>query len=128
MSEPENTSFLKFMELPCELRDMIWAEDWATRKPEVCTDFYTRPPTQGLPGFPPAQLIVDVELALMHVCHESRAFLTSKTRGVRFYYSLAIKCNVPCRAFEPALDTLYLGGYNFEDASKLFIGDPSPQT
>lgn len=128
MSEPNNVSFLKFMQLPCELRDMIWAEDWANRKPEVCTHLYTRPPTKGLPGFPPPQLVVDIELALMHVCRDSRAFLTSKTGGVRFRYSLTAKRNVPCRAFDSALDTLYLGGHNFEDASKLFLGDPSPQT
>lgn len=97
---------------------MIWSEAWASTKPEVCTHLYTRSPTKGLPGFPPTQLIVDIDLALMHTCHESRAFLLSKAGGVRFRYSRAAKCNVPCRAFNPAVDILYLGGHSFEDASK----------
>lgn len=120
MSEPEEGSFLRFMQFPLEIRDMIWSEACANRKPEVCTHLYTRRPTKGLPGFPPPQLIVDIDLALMHTCRESRAFLTSKAGGVRFRYSLTAKRNVPCRAFDPALDTLYLGGHNFEDASKQF--------
>lgn len=106
------------MQLPCELRDMIWGEAWADRKPEVCTQLYNTNPTKGLPSFPWKQLIVDIDLTLMHVCRESRIFLTSKAGGVRFRFSLAAKHNVPCRAFDPALDTLYLGMHNFQDASK----------
>lgn len=118
MSDSEEGSFINFMKLPWEIRHMVWSEAWADRKPEVCTHLYTRSPTKGLPGFPPTQLIVDIDLALMHTCCESRDFLTSKDGGVRFRYSLAAKRNVPCRAFDPALDTLYLGGHNFKDASK----------
>lgn len=118
MSESEDISPFQFMLLPREIRDMIWSEAWANRKPEVCTHLYTRRPSKGLPGFPPTQLVVDIDLGLMHLCHESRAFLTSKAGGVRFRYSLAARRNVPCRAFDPALDILYLGGHNFEDASE----------
>lgn len=118
MSGPENASSIGLLQLPCELRDMVWSAAWANRKPEVCTHLFTRDPTNGLPGFAPPQLVVDIELTLMHICRDSRAFLTSKVGGVRFRYSRVAKLNVPCRAFDPALDTLYLGGHNYEDASK----------
>lgn len=47
--------------------------------------------------------------------------MTSNAAGVRFRYSLATKGDVPCRAFDPAVDTLYLGGHNCEDASKYIL-------
>ena len=97
---------------------MVWSAAWATRKPEVCTHLYTRSPTKALPGLPPNQLTVDIDLALMHTCHESRAFLTSKAGGVKFRYSLAVKRKVPCPAFDPVLDTLYLGSHNWKDAGR----------
>lgn len=97
---------------------MIWSRAWASRKPEVCTHLNTKPPSKGLPGFSPNQLIVGIDLALMHACRDSRAFLTSKAGGVKFRYSLAAKRNVPCRAFDPSLDTLYLGCFNWDEASE----------
>ncbi|KAJ0114723.1 hypothetical protein J7T55_004967 [Diaporthe amygdali] len=116
MAQPQEDSFTRFKQLPVEIRDIIWSGAWANRKPEICTHLNARSPTNDLPGFPPTQLTVDIDLALMHACKESRAFLTSTAGGVRFRYSLASKHNVPCRAFDPALDTLYLGWHNWDEA------------
>lgn len=89
MAQPENGSFIRFMQFPQEIRDMVCSAAWATRKPEVCTPLYTRSPTKALPGLPPNQLTVDIDLALIHTFHESQAFLTSKAGGVKLRYSLA---------------------------------------
>ncbi|KAL1876458.1 hypothetical protein Daus18300_002702 [Diaporthe australafricana] len=115
MAQVENDTFVRFMYLPAEIREMVWREAWSHRKPEVCTHLNTESPTEGLHGFPPTQLIVDIDLVLVHACHDSRAFLTSKAGGVRFRYSRFAKCNVPCRAFDPTLDTLYLGWHNWDE-------------
>lgn len=104
------------MQLPAEIRQMVWSEVWSHRKPEVWPYFDSCRPTDGLAAISPPQLLVEIDLVLMHACHDSRAFLTSAAGGVRFLYSFGAKHNVPCRAFDPALDTLYLGWHNWDEA------------
>lgn len=117
-NQPEDGVFTTFMLFPQEIRNTIWIEASSNSRPEVCTHLMTKSPRNGFPGFPRGQPTVDINISLMKTCRDSREALTSKAGGIRFRYCLAINANVPCRAFDPWRDTLYLGSYICAEASK----------
>ena len=111
--------------LPLELRQEIWRFSLPTDDddiPEVCIAWPLYAggarkiePEENffLGGLPTRPFIVDVGFPVaMHVCRESRAFVTSKLSGVRFRESPAAECMVPFRHFRPELDIMYFSFWN----------------
>ncbi|KAI4604222.1 hypothetical protein KJ359_000353 [Pestalotiopsis sp. 9143b] len=105
------SSAATFMQLPCELRAMIWNESMPEDVPEVCI---LSPEGEGENGeddddemcCPDQSLTVDTAFpVLMHICHESRAHAL---RHTRLRFSPAAGVGVPFRAFRPDLDVLYI--------------------
>ncbi|KAI0388049.1 hypothetical protein F5Y04DRAFT_16731 [Hypomontagnella monticulosa] len=106
--------FTKFVELPIELRYIIWELNLPDDIPEVCIPWpLEEVPSRWEPGDGASgrnkylqPLLVDTAFpTLMHVCRESREAAQSHTR---FRYSPIANCFVPFRAFRPELDILYV--------------------
>ncbi|KAK6214394.1 hypothetical protein LQW54_004443 [Pestalotiopsis sp. IQ-011] len=114
------SSAATFMQLPCELRAMIWDDSMPEDVSEVCilppegeeTGRHIEPDDEEddddddemcCPG---QSFTVDTAFpVLMHICHESRAHAL---RHARLRFSPAAGVGVPFRAFRPDLDVLYI--------------------
>ncbi|ETS74280.1 hypothetical protein PFICI_14146 [Pestalotiopsis fici W106-1] len=106
-----------FMQLPCELRTMIWDDSMPEDIPEVCI----LPPQEEMTDLGESDhdseddetcaddesfLTVDTAFSvLMHLCHEARDHALSRTR---LHFSPAAGIAIPFRRFRPELDVLYV--------------------
>ncbi|KAH8895445.1 hypothetical protein GQ53DRAFT_820276 [Thozetella sp. PMI_491] len=100
------TTFTIFPMLPMELQDAIWAFAVPQPEPEVCIvwPLVIRYWNGEQPALP---LMVDTAWpTVAHVCRRARASLIS-SRALRLRHSSIAGLDVPCRAFDPAIDTLY---------------------
>jgi hypothetical protein len=124
-----------FDRLPSELRLHVWGFTLHDI-PEVCIVWPLNPDPVGSAsendGFGPvieSPLLVDTHFPVaMHVCRESRAFVQSPASGVRFRASEAAEIPVPFRAFQPKMDTLYIGYSNYHSvATAISFGFLEPE-
>lgn len=102
------SSMLDLMQLPCELRNMIWHEAMPYEISETCILLQASSSTaqQKLSSCYPCT--VDTAFpVLMHICHETREFASKR---LQFRYSTAARTMVPFRTFRPELDVLYVHG------------------
>ncbi|KAK6072062.1 hypothetical protein SCUP515_07621 [Seiridium cupressi] len=109
MSPSTNLSSLSrpmLMDLPCELKAMIWDESMPDNISEVCILLHQADCTgqSGTQFY--GTLTVDTAFpVIMHVCNEARHYAMKHTR---FRYSPAARIMVPFRLFQPELDVLYI--------------------
>lgn len=104
-------TFTLFNNLPSELRHIIWRLSLPDDEPEVFILRRTDPQCHQKddPPRPPPMTVDTAFPALMHVCHESRSVVL-QNNSIRFRFSAAAGCDVPCRQFRPELDTLFWNG------------------
>ncbi|KAK8066594.1 hypothetical protein PG997_013341 [Apiospora hydei] len=114
MAEPTTTTgaFSKFMQLPKELRDSIWAYALPEDVPELL--FYDGPELLLTDERASSVLVNTGYPALMHVCAESRAVARRETY---FEFSRDADAEVPRRRFRPELDVQHLTVWDAEDAA-----------
>jgi hypothetical protein len=103
----------RFNALPNELQYMILDFTLEDTNPQVC--FIWGPDEDSAHGAPVLPLRVDTGYPVaMHVCRTWRAYVlqrvvTWRSSPLRFRDSRRAGCRVPCRAFRPDMDVLYLG-------------------
>ncbi|KAK7966490.1 uncharacterized protein PG986_000767 [Apiospora aurea] len=114
MAEPTTTTgaFSRFMQLPKELRDAVWAYALPEDVPELL--FYDGPEMLPTDERASSVLVNTGYPALMHVCAESRAVAKRETY---FEFSRDADAEVPRRRFRPELDVQYLTVWDAEDAA-----------
>ncbi|GAB1310621.1 2EXR domain-containing protein [Madurella fahalii] len=100
------TSFTLFSKLPVELQLAIWELAIPDPTPEVCVIWPLYIDRHR--GEDPIQpLVVDTAWPpIAHVCHASREVVLASGQ-LRLRYSPTAGFDVPFRAFDPAIDTLY---------------------
>ncbi|KAK7954611.1 hypothetical protein PG996_015419 [Apiospora saccharicola] len=104
-------TFLKFMQLPKELRDAIWRYAMPEDVPELL--FYNGPASMEEDNNEESVMVNTGYPALMHVCSESRVVAKRETC---FDYSRNAEAEIPMRKFCPDLDMQYLTVWDAEDA------------
>lgn len=121
MPQPSDGTFPQFRDLPTEIRLMVWSLAHQDSKEDhsagVCVLYRTTPPKYGVPAINSDLPCIDIPFPhLMHACAESRASVLTVQSNVQFRYSPEAGCNIPCRALDPDLDTLYLSHAVFDAA------------
>lgn len=106
------TTFTVFPELPLELQLVVWELAIPDPVPEVCIPWPLY--LEHLRDEPIQPLIVDTAWpAVAHVCRASRRAALASGQ-LRLRYSPTAGLDVPFRAFDPAIDTLYIGRWQTE--------------
>ncbi|OIW22417.1 hypothetical protein CONLIGDRAFT_222998 [Coniochaeta ligniaria NRRL 30616] len=101
--------FTVFINFPVELQDAIWSLSVPDPEHEVCVVWPLAIRDWRGGEQPVLPFMVDTAWpTAAHVCHSARASLL-RTGALRLRRSRMAGFAVPCRAFDPAIDTLYWG-------------------
>ncbi|KAI9148962.1 hypothetical protein HJFPF1_11006 [Paramyrothecium foliicola] len=114
--------FTVFPNLPGELQDAIWALAMPDPQPEVCvvSPLVLDASKNEKPRLP---FMVDTAWpTVSHVCRDARASVL-RSGALRLRESSTAGFAVPCRAFDPALDTLYWSHVQ-ADSMVAFLNQP----